>query len=112
MNLRIPIWTYSNDAKAALNGQNLPVPAPGVNYDPTVLVYICVFALGPFFSPKRGGGYAFNFTIYIVHCKTFFSFSLHYVSFLNDIWSMEIMLLVVSIQSLAYLLPRHLWNNL
>uniref|UniRef100_A0A5B7A8K3 Alpha-L-arabinofuranosidase B arabinose-binding domain-containing protein n=2 Tax=Davidia involucrata TaxID=16924 RepID=A0A5B7A8K3_DAVIN len=29
LNLRIPLWTYSNGAKAVLNGQNLPLPAPG-----------------------------------------------------------------------------------
>ncbi|KAM1276297.1 hypothetical protein ACFX13_029538 [Malus domestica] len=29
LNLRIPIWTDSNGAKAALNGQSLSVPAPG-----------------------------------------------------------------------------------
>ncbi|KAL7174081.1 hypothetical protein ACSBR2_033353 [Camellia fascicularis] len=27
--LRIPLWTYSNDAKAVLNGQDLSLPAPG-----------------------------------------------------------------------------------
>lgn len=30
LNLRMPIWTASNGAKAALNGQSLSVPAPGV----------------------------------------------------------------------------------
>ncbi|XP_034218786.1 uncharacterized protein LOC117630141 isoform X2 [Prunus dulcis] len=29
LNLRMPIWTASNGAKAALNGQSLSVPAPG-----------------------------------------------------------------------------------
>lgn len=29
LNLRIPSWTYSNGAKATLNGQNLPLPVPG-----------------------------------------------------------------------------------
>ncbi|KAF8398436.1 hypothetical protein HHK36_017363 [Tetracentron sinense] len=29
LNLRIPLWTYSNGAKAILNAQNLPLPVPG-----------------------------------------------------------------------------------
>ncbi|XP_042498492.1 uncharacterized protein LOC122076913 isoform X2 [Macadamia integrifolia] len=29
LNLRIPLWTYSNGAKAALNSQNLNLPQPG-----------------------------------------------------------------------------------
>ncbi|XP_042509637.1 uncharacterized protein LOC122085222 [Macadamia integrifolia] len=29
LNLRIPLWTYSNGAKAALNAQNLDLPQPG-----------------------------------------------------------------------------------
>jgi hypothetical protein len=31
LNLRIPSWTSTAGAKASLNGQNLPLPAPGVN---------------------------------------------------------------------------------
>ncbi|KAA8549550.1 hypothetical protein F0562_001432 [Nyssa sinensis] len=29
LNLRIPLWTYSNGAKAVLNGQDLSLPTPG-----------------------------------------------------------------------------------
>ncbi|KAK9220957.1 hypothetical protein WN944_009381 [Citrus x changshan-huyou] len=29
LNLRMPVWTYSNGAQALLNGQNLPLPPPG-----------------------------------------------------------------------------------
>ncbi|XP_006446048.2 uncharacterized protein LOC18052883 [Citrus clementina] len=29
LNLRMPVWTYSNGAQASLNGQNLPLPPPG-----------------------------------------------------------------------------------
>lgn len=33
LNLRMPVWTYSNGAQASLNGQNLPLPPPGVKYN-------------------------------------------------------------------------------
>jgi hypothetical protein len=32
LNLRIPSWTSADGAKALLNGQSLPIPAPGVNF--------------------------------------------------------------------------------
>lgn len=40
LNLRIPLWTNSNGAKATLNGQSLSLPAPGVN---TILVSLILF---------------------------------------------------------------------
>ena len=39
INLRIPVWAYSSGAKAAINAQALPVPAPSVN-DHQFLLYI------------------------------------------------------------------------
>lgn len=38
LNLRMPIWTDSDGAKAALNGQSLPLSAPGIRYNHNMLI--------------------------------------------------------------------------
>lgn len=43
LNLRIPTWTSLQGAKALINGQNLPVPAPGLNYKHDVLPFHTFF---------------------------------------------------------------------
>ena len=41
LNLRIPIWTFANNAKASLNAESLTVPAPGLDLSLSLPIYIC-----------------------------------------------------------------------
>ena len=45
LNLRIPIWTFANNAKASLNAESLTVPAPGLDLSLSlslpIYIYIC-----------------------------------------------------------------------
>ena len=43
INLRIPVWAYSSGAKAAINAQALPVPAPSVNDHQFLLLFFRLY---------------------------------------------------------------------
>ena len=42
LNLRIPIWTFANNAKASLNAESLTVPAPGLDLSLSLSLYIYI----------------------------------------------------------------------